>query len=97
MNMIRKGQMRSVEKRDSMGQVAFIASLFGVPVYAEQTEGVFCLARLQKFLQHKHDVLPTSKRMKMGYDRGVVVTERSETGWSKMPETQADLWGAQDP
>jgi IS6 family transposase len=30
MNMLRKGQMRGVEKGDSMGQVAFIASLFGV-------------------------------------------------------------------
>ena len=30
MNMMRKGQMRGVEKGDSMGQVAFIASLFGV-------------------------------------------------------------------
>ena len=49
MNMIRKGQMRSVEKRDSMGQVAFIASLFGVPVYAEQTEGVFVLPAFKSF------------------------------------------------
>jgi transposase, IS6 family len=30
MNMMRKGQMRGVEKGDSMGQVAFIASLFGL-------------------------------------------------------------------
>ncbi len=30
MNMIRKGQMRGVEKGDITGQVAFIASLFGV-------------------------------------------------------------------
>ncbi len=30
MNMLRKGQMRGVEKGDIMGQVAFIASLFGV-------------------------------------------------------------------
>ena len=30
MNMIRKGQVRGVEKGDIMGQVAFIASLFGV-------------------------------------------------------------------
>ncbi len=30
MNMVRKGQMRGVEKRDSLGQVAFIARLFGV-------------------------------------------------------------------
>ncbi len=30
MNMMRKGQVRGVEKGDSMGQVAFIASLFGV-------------------------------------------------------------------
>ncbi len=30
MNMRRSGQMRGVEKEDSMGQVAFIASLFGV-------------------------------------------------------------------
>jgi hypothetical protein len=30
MHMIRKGQMRGVEKGDSMGQVAFISSLFGV-------------------------------------------------------------------
>jgi transposase-like protein len=29
-NMIRKGQMRGVEKGDITGQVAFIASLFGV-------------------------------------------------------------------
>jgi transposase, IS6 family len=32
MNMVRKGQMRGVEKGDIMGQVAFIASLFGVAV-----------------------------------------------------------------
>ena len=30
MNMFRNGQLRSVEKGDSMKQVAFIASLFGV-------------------------------------------------------------------
>jgi len=30
MNMVRKGQMRGVEKGDIMGQVVFIASLFGV-------------------------------------------------------------------
>jgi transposase, IS6 family len=30
MNMVRKGQMRGVEQGDSMGQVAFISSLFGV-------------------------------------------------------------------
>jgi len=30
MNMMRKGQMCGVEKRDIMGQVAFVASLLGV-------------------------------------------------------------------
>jgi len=30
MNMVRKGQMCSVEKGDNLGQIAFIASLFGV-------------------------------------------------------------------
>jgi IS6 family transposase len=30
MNMIRKGQMRGVEKGDILGQMAFIASLFGM-------------------------------------------------------------------
>ena len=30
MNIIRKGQVRGVSKGDSSGQVAFIASLFGV-------------------------------------------------------------------
>jgi len=30
MHMVRKGQMRGVEKGDILGQVAFIASLFGV-------------------------------------------------------------------
>ena len=30
MHMIRKGQMRDVEKGDILGQVAFIASIFGV-------------------------------------------------------------------
>ncbi len=32
MNMLRKGQIRGVEKGDSMKQAALIASLFGVPV-----------------------------------------------------------------
>ena len=32
MNMLRKGQIHGVEKGDSMKQVAFIASLFGVAV-----------------------------------------------------------------
>ncbi len=32
MNMIRKGQMRGVNKGDSLGQAAFIACLFGVAV-----------------------------------------------------------------
>lgn len=32
MHMIRKGQMRGVEKGDILGQVAFIASIFGVAV-----------------------------------------------------------------
>ncbi len=31
-NMLRKGQIRGVDKRESMKQVAFIASLFGVAV-----------------------------------------------------------------
>lgn len=30
MHMVRKGQMRGIEKGDIMGQVAFIADLFGV-------------------------------------------------------------------
>jgi hypothetical protein len=30
MNMLRKGQIYNVDKRDGMKQVAFIASLFGV-------------------------------------------------------------------
>jgi transposase, IS6 family len=30
MHMIRKGQMRGVEKGDILGQVVFIASIFGV-------------------------------------------------------------------
>ena len=30
MHMVRKGQMRGVEKGDILGQIAFIASLFGV-------------------------------------------------------------------
>ena len=30
MNMVRKGHMRGVEKGDILGQMAFIASLFGV-------------------------------------------------------------------
>jgi len=29
MNMVRKGQMRGVEKGGCVGQIAFIASLFG--------------------------------------------------------------------
>ncbi len=32
MNMLRKGQIRGVEKGDSIKQVAFIASLLGVAV-----------------------------------------------------------------
>jgi hypothetical protein len=36
MNMLRKGQMRGVEKRDSLKQATFIASLFGVAISAEQ-------------------------------------------------------------
>jgi transposase, IS6 family len=32
MNMLRKGQIYSVDKRDSMKQMAFIASLFGVAI-----------------------------------------------------------------
>jgi len=32
MNMLRKDQINNVDKRDSMEQVAFIASLFGVAV-----------------------------------------------------------------
>jgi transposase, IS6 family len=31
-NMLRKGQIRGVDKRDTMTQVAFIVSLFGVAV-----------------------------------------------------------------
>jgi IS6 family transposase len=30
MNMVRKGQMRGVEKGDILGQIALIAHLFGV-------------------------------------------------------------------
>jgi len=32
MNMLRKGQIRGVKKGDSLKQVAFIASLFGVAI-----------------------------------------------------------------
>ena len=32
MNMLRKGQIRGVEKRDSLKQATFIASLFGVAI-----------------------------------------------------------------
>jgi hypothetical protein len=32
MNMLRKGQIRGVEKRDSMKQATLIASLFGVAI-----------------------------------------------------------------
>jgi transposase, IS6 family len=32
MNMLRKGQIESIGKRDSLKQAAFIASLFGVAV-----------------------------------------------------------------
>jgi len=32
MNMLRKGQMRGIEKGDSVKQAAFIANLFGVAV-----------------------------------------------------------------
>jgi len=32
MNMLRKGQIGGVEKRDNIKQVAFIASLFGVAI-----------------------------------------------------------------
>jgi len=35
MNMVRKGQMRGVEKGDIMGQIAFIASLLGVAASVE--------------------------------------------------------------
>jgi DDE domain len=40
MHMIRKGQMRGVEKGDSMGQRAFIARLFGGAASAEQKGGL---------------------------------------------------------
>src|SRR5439155_3708840 len=36
MNMVRKGQMRGVETGDILGQIAFIASLFGVAASAKQ-------------------------------------------------------------
>ncbi len=32
MNMLRKGQIRGVEKRDSLKQATFIANLFGVAI-----------------------------------------------------------------
>ena len=32
MNMLRKGQIEGVEKRDNRKQMAFIASLFGVAI-----------------------------------------------------------------
>jgi hypothetical protein len=32
MNLLKKGQIYSIDKRESMKQVAFIASLFGVAV-----------------------------------------------------------------
>jgi len=39
MNMIRKGQMQGVNKGDVTGQVAFIASLFGVAAEAQEERG----------------------------------------------------------
>jgi len=37
--MIRKGQMQGVNKGDVTGQVAFIASLFGVAAEAQEERG----------------------------------------------------------
>ncbi len=37
-NMIRKGQVQGVEKGDVKGQVALIATLFGVAAYTQQAE-----------------------------------------------------------
>ncbi|MFL5704944.1 MAG: hypothetical protein ACJ8AG_19235 [Ktedonobacteraceae bacterium] len=52
-NMLRKGQMYDVEKGDSLKPMAFIASLFGVAVEAEQENEISRPpAFLSDFLQH---------------------------------------------
>jgi hypothetical protein len=42
MNMLRKGQIRGVEKGDSMKYAICIASLFGVAIYAEKENEISC-------------------------------------------------------
>jgi len=54
MNMVRKGQMRGVEKGDILGQVAFIARLFGVAALAEQEVGLQPIVLPREFLLHSH-------------------------------------------
>jgi transposase, IS6 family len=49
MHMLRKGQLHSVDKRDIMKQMAFIACLFGVAVEAEKGLGFHVLSILLRF------------------------------------------------
>lgn len=51
LNMMRKGQVKRLDRNDAMGQARFVARLFGVAAYAiERCEG-FLLAS-EYFLQH---------------------------------------------
>jgi hypothetical protein len=52
MNKLRKGQVRGIEKRDSMKQEAFIASLFAVANEVEQEREIARPKHPLRFLQH---------------------------------------------
>jgi hypothetical protein len=84
MNMIRKGQIHGVEKRDIKCQVAFIANLFGVGVEAEQ-EGDFhprCVSSL--FLQHSRFLFVRDSETNITRIRGdAYVQERADTRSTK--------------
>ena len=59
MYMIRKGQMRGVEKGDITGQAAFIARLFGVAAKLSKEVGLHAQRVPPDFLQHNLEPLGT--------------------------------------
>ncbi len=63
--MVRKGQMRGVEKGTSWGRSRSSRACFQWQPQLSKKRDFLPFMFPRELLQHKDDVLPTSKRMKM--------------------------------
>jgi len=52
MNMMRQGQVQGVDKGDTIGQIAWIAKVFGVAAYMQREGYSMLISFSSSFLQH---------------------------------------------